>query len=292
MTWTVPSPAKINRFLHITGRREDGYHLLQTGFQFLSVGDTLTFTPNETGVVTLSGMPEVSDNLIIKAAEALKPFAHPHCGAHIHIQKRIPIGAGLGGGSSNAATTLLVLNTLWSLALSSSELHRIGLTLGADVPIFIFGHSGIAEGIGEKLTSYFPPQSAYLVLLPPVPVMTGAVYQVPELVRNHPILPLETLQQDEVLGNAFEPIVRRHFPAVEEAFGWLSSFGTPKLSGSGSAVFLSCKTLDKAADLLAQCPPHWSGFVAEGRNESPLFKTLCFLTKSASQLGCRQAVRH
>ncbi len=273
----LPAPAKINWFLHIIGQRADGYHLLQTGFQFLCLHDTLDFSLRSDGHIGIHLVNPINpglqadprENLIYKAAALLQPLAKPGAGIDITLNKIIPIGGGLGGGSSDAATTLLALNYLWQLKLSTPKLQQLGLQLGADVPIFIFGQAAIGEGIGERLTPYPRFEHPCLVLIPPVSILSGPLYQDKNLTRNTEPLQLQQLEQ-ATLRNDFEPLVRTRFPEVQAAFEWLAPFGHPKLSGSGSAVFLECATLAKAEQLLAQLPPLFKGFVTQQQNVSAL----------------------
>ena len=268
---TLPAPAKINWFLHIIGRRIDGYHELQTGFQFLDYSDQLHFTPctGDDIEVIFPGNLATSDNLIWKAAMALKPFAKTATGIRIECDKKIPLGSGLGGGSSNAATTLIALNALWKANRTEAELMAIGVRLGADVPIFIFGKSAIGQGIGEKLTPYYKAESPCLMVIPPVSIASALLYQDKDLTRNTKPLQLHQFAECS-LKNDFEPVVRARFPEVAFAFAKLAPYGQPKLSGSGSALFLECSTLAKAHELLAQLRPSLNGFATMQRNISPL----------------------
>ena len=269
---TLSAPAKINWFLHIIGRREDGYHLLQTGFQFLDAGDTLSFSPRQDGEIIVYGPESIpmTENLVYRAAKRLRAYGPAACGVDIRLDKQIPMGSGLGGGSTDAATTLVALNHLWRLNLSQAELMEIGLTLGADVPVFIFGQAAFAEGVGEHLRKYHRKEHVCLVVIPPVHVNTKAMYSEKNLTRDSKPLELEQLDTS-CLRNDFEPLVRSLFSEVDEAFRWLSQYGQPKLSGSGAAVFLECETLAKAHQLLAQLPPSLAGFLATQQNVSPLY---------------------
>lgn len=270
---TLPAPAKINWFLHIVGRRPDGYHELQTGFQFLDIGDVLHFKPVTGDKVEILGTPTIplTDNLIWKAAEILKPFATVSTGMQVQCDKNIPMGSGLGGGSSDAATTLVALNHLWKAGRTQAELIALGVQLGADVPIFIFGQSAIGEGVGERLTPYNRPESACLVVIPSVHISSASLYQDKNLTRNTKALQLAQFATFP-LKNDFEPVARTRFSEVEHAFNELAPFGQPKLSGSGSALFLECKTLAKAQQLLAQLRPPLTGFVASQKNVSSLWE--------------------
>lgn len=268
----LPAPAKINRFLHIVGRRDDGYHLLQTVFQFLDWHDTLEFALREDDKIVLLGdtlgiAPE--DNLIYRAAKALQSLQPDLPGVTITIDKQLPAGAGLGGGSSNAATTLVALNSLWSLHLSSETLQDIGTTLGADVPIFIYGQAAFAQGIGDTFTPSSPPESYYVMILPAAHACTASFYQSPDLVRNTPtISPVELVHAQT--HNAFEALARAAEPLIDEAFRAAQVFGTPRLTGSGSALFLEFGNLAEAKNVQKQLPKGLNTRVCRGHNISPL----------------------
>lgn len=275
----LPSPAKVNHFLHITGRRNDGYHLLQTCFQFVNYGDELCFELRDDNQILLEpnnmqGIPNAT-NLIYRVAYALQQAAQIETGVTITAQKRLPIGAGLGGGSSNAATTLLGLNLLWDLHWPLEKLLNLGLRFGADIPVFINGHASLAEGIGELLTAIELEESWLAVITPPCQVISAKMYADSELTRNTPAFRIEHLAKGEFknnfgeLRNDFEPLVRRRYPDVDEAMKWLSNFGEPRLSGSGASVF-ACFTTEVAAKMVIdRLPPHLKGFVAKGLNKSP-----------------------
>jgi 4-diphosphocytidyl-2-C-methyl-D-erythritol kinase len=268
-----PAPAKLNLFLHITGRRDDGYHTLQTLFQFLDHGDALAFRPRGDGAVRrLGGMASVvcEADLAVRAARALQAAAGIEAGVDICITKHIPAGGGLGGGSSDAATTLVALNRLWGAGLSAPELARIGLGLGADVPVFVHGRAAWAEGVGEELESVDPREPWYLVIVPPVEVSTGALFAAPELTRDCPPM---TMRDFLARGgsNVFEGPVRARYPAVSEALDWLSAQGvTPRLTGTGASVFGAWGSEAEARAARARLPAGWHGFVARGSNRSRL----------------------
>lgn len=269
---TVLSPAKLNLFLHITGRREDGYHLLQTVFQLIDLCDEMTFTPRQDDQIFLTcSKPELAsdDNLILKAARAIKP-AGVVPGFDIHLKKIIPLGAGLGGGSSNAATTLIVLNRLWELNLSENELLAIAVKLGADVPIFVKGLTSWAEGIGEILTPIETPHKAFLIVKPDVHVSTPKLFASPHLTRNTKPITIRDYQQGISTHNDFETVVLTEYPAVQAAFDQLKPLGQPRLTGSGACLFITCNTLQEAQDLVGQCEPLVVAFAAQGLTESPL----------------------
>ena len=267
-----PAPAKLNLFLHVTGRRKDGYHELQTVFQFLDHGDELRFAVRDDGVLhrvnAVAGVPESAD-LCLRAAQALRERAGGRLGCDIRVDKRIPLGGGLGGGSSDAATTLVALDRLWQLDLGEDALAEIGLSLGADVPVFVRGVAAWAEGIGEKLTPVLPPECWYLVVTPNCAVDTRAMYDDPQLSRATP----RTHWAQFLTGktrNDFEPVARRRYPEVGHALDWAGRFGRARLSGSGASVFLSFEQQEAAEQVRTQVPTAWRAFVAKGLNRSPL----------------------
>jgi 4-diphosphocytidyl-2-C-methyl-D-erythritol kinase len=274
-TW--PAPAKLNLFLHITGRRADGYHLIQTVFQFLDFGDRLSFRVRDDGVVRrtteLAGIGAQQD-LTVRAAQSLRAESGTPLGVDIGIDKRLPMGGGLGGGSSDAATTLVVLNRLWALGLDGERLAALGETLGADVPVFVRGHAAWAEGIGERLTPIDPPEPWYLVIIPPVRVATAALFAAPELTRDcHPITIRNFLSGQ--VKNVFEPVARQRYPEIAEALDWLARFGAARLTGSGACVFAAFADEAQAQTVWEQRPGGWRGFIARGCNISPLHRQLC-----------------
>jgi len=268
-----PAPAKLNLFLQITGRRPDGYHTLQTVFQFLDYGDDLEFSVTNNGRIALltplSGVPE-NNNLAIRAAELLKKATGVRQGAEIQIRKRLPLGGGLGGGSSDAATTLLALNVLWGANLSVTELAALGLQLGADVPVFVHGHAAWAEGIGEILTPLEPEEAWYLVVVPPVHVSTAKVFSNAELTPYSRAITIRDFQEGRGRRNDLEPIVRRSYPEVNRAMSLLEEFGEPRLSGSGGCVFLKLDEAGQGRRILKNIPRPFTGFVARGMNRHPL----------------------
>ena|SRR5690625_3148417 len=277
----LPSPAKLNLFLHITGQREDGYHTLQTLFTFLDYCDTLAFTPTDDGLITLeapAALGALEDNLVFRAATLLQKHTGTSKGAHIRLTKKIPAGAGLGGGSSNAATTLIGLNTLWRTNVDIHTLKALALQLGADVPIFVHGHTAFAEGVGEQLSSLNIEQKPYIVVIPDAFVSTQTIFQHPGLTRNSPEITLAPLLQGGTqisLRNDCQAVVTQCYPEVQEALDWLAErFGTSQMSGTGSAVFAPVASLKKGARIFAQLPPGWSGFVATSCNTSPLHDAL------------------
>ncbi|ROP61846.1 4-diphosphocytidyl-2-C-methyl-D-erythritol kinase [Enterobacter sp. BIGb0383] len=273
-----PSPAKLNLFLYITGRRADGYHNLQTLFQFLDYGDTLSITPRQDGQLRLltpiEGVAD-EDNLIIRAARKLMQAAQASgrlpagSGADIGVEKRLPMGGGLGGGSSNAATTLVALNQLWGCNLTEDELATIGLTLGADVPVFVRGHAAFAEGVGEILTPVSPQEKWYLVVHPGVSIPTPLIFQDPDLPRNTPIRSIETLLKCE-FSNDCEVIARKRFREVDAALSWLLEYAPSRLTGTGACLFAEFDSESAARQVLEQAPEWLHGFIARGVNLSPL----------------------
>jgi 4-diphosphocytidyl-2-C-methyl-D-erythritol kinase len=272
-TLTVLSPAKLNLFLHITGRREDGYHELQTLFQLLDWGDWLAFTPNRSGRITLDApgldIP-LADNLVYRAAGLLQKGT---LGAHIAIDKRIPAGGGLGGGSSNAATTLLALNHLWQRGLDQAALQAMGATLGADVPVFVAGHSAWAEGIGERLTPVELPERWYLVIIPGCHVSTGQIFSHLELTRDTSPIKMAAFFEG-YSRNDCQDLVRRLHPEVDDVLSWLAVFAEPRLTGTGACVFAGFEQEAEARAVLDQLPDQWTAVVARGLNRSPVLAAL------------------
>jgi len=267
-----PAPAKLNLMLHILGRRADGYHTLQTAFQFLDYADGLRFLPAADGRITrpagLAGLPEGQD-LVVRAAGLLQAETGCGQGAEIHVSKRIPEGGGLGGGSSDAATTLVALNHYWGTGLDHERLQEIGATLGADVPVFVAGRAAWAEGIGEQLTPLDLPEPWYLVIAPDCRVRTADVLQDPCLTRNStPITISRFLAQGG--GNDCTAVVRRRYPQVAHALDWLAQFGEARLTGTGACVFAAFEGEREAREAGAKAPSEWLAFVATGRNRSPL----------------------
>ncbi len=266
------APAKLNLFLHITGRRADGYHELQTLFQLLDYGDELSFDPLPNGDLSLhaegptaSAMP-LDDNLILQAAELLRQEAmDPMLGAAISIGKRLPAGAGLGGGSSDAAATLLALNELWQLDLSEAQLCELGVKLGADVPVFLRGRSAWAEGVGEILTPVELPDAFFLVVTPPCFVSTKEVFSQENLTRNSPAIKMADFLAGRSRNNC-EAVTRALYPAVAEALDWLDQFTEARMTGTGASVFARCESRAEAEQLLSKLPEPLTGFVAQGVN--------------------------
>ncbi|MBU5387325.1 4-(cytidine 5'-diphospho)-2-C-methyl-D-erythritol kinase [Citrobacter cronae] len=277
-----PSPAKLNLFLYITGQRADGYHTLQTLFQFLNYGDEIGINLRHDGEIHLLTPVEGvahEDNLIVRAARLLMKTASATArlpagiGADISIEKRLPMGGGLGGGSSNAATVLVALNHLWQCGLSVDELAAIGLTLGADVPVFVRGHAAFAEGVGEILTPVNPQEKWYLVAHPGVSIPTPLIFNDPDLPRNTPKRSIKTLLKCE-FGNDCEVIARKRFREVDAALSWLLEYAPSRLTGTGACVFAEFDTESRARQVLEQAPEWLKGFVAKGVNLSPLHRAL------------------
>ncbi|SHK73727.1 4-diphosphocytidyl-2-C-methyl-D-erythritol kinase [Marinobacter antarcticus] len=278
---TLPSPAKLNLFLHIIGRRPDGHHELQTLFQFLDYGDdiTLSLTPEQPGIRLerpVNGVAD-EDNLIIRAARALAKKAPCELpGVTIAITKRLPMGGGLGGGSSNAATTLLGLNHLWKLGIGLDELAETGLALGADVPVFVRGHAAFGEGVGEKLTPAFPPEDWFVVLKPACDINTGKIFSAQGLTRNTPRIRIAPAFEGDAsrYRNDCEDVVRRLYPDVKQSMEWLTQFGPARLTGTGACIFGRFPTESAARIIWESKPSGITGFVAQGVNVSPLHQKL------------------
>ncbi|MCL1634399.1 4-(cytidine 5'-diphospho)-2-C-methyl-D-erythritol kinase [Luteimonas sp. SX5] len=273
-----PAPAKLNLFLRITGRRADGYHQLQTVFRLLDWGDTVKLRVREDGRIVRHGQPAYAagehEDLSVRAAYLLKEAAKVAQGADILVEKRIPVGGGFGGGSSDAATVLVALNRLWGLKWPADRLAELGLRLGADLPVFIHGGNAWAEGVGETLTPITLPPAWYLLADPGVHAATAELFQAPELTRDSPPATISDFVSGVPLGNAFEPVLRRREPAVEAAFAALARIGEPRLTGSGSGCFVEFVDRDSAEAGLAALPPGLNGWVAQGATESPLRRAL------------------
>jgi len=267
-----PAPAKLNLFLHVLGRREDGYHELQTAYQLIDLADDLSFGLREDGEIRrLEGPPSVpaQTDLTVRAARQLQAAAGIRKGADIRLSKRIPIQGGLGGGSSDAATTLVALNEIWGLHMPVERLAGIGLPLGADLPFFIHGHSAWGEGIGERLTPMDLPPRHYAVIFPGVGVSTAEVFQASELTRNSPSLTIRGFLQAGG-RNDCTPVATGRYPEVARALAWLARRGDARLTGTGSCVFAGFADRSQAEAALYGLPGGWSGFVALGLDRSPL----------------------
>lgn len=278
----LPSPAKLNLFLHVLGRRSDGYHELQTLFQILDYGDELSFTLRQDGQIHLltefTGVKH-DDNLIVRAARLLQQHSASSFGADIECVKRLPMGGGLGGGSSNAATTLVALNHLWQTRLSTVQLSALGLKLGADVPVFVHGQTAWGEGVGERLTPVSLPEKWYVVLVPPCPVSTAEIFNSPELTRNTSPITIAAFLEGGGRNDCQALVSKRH-PAVRQALDWLGNFAPGQLTGTGSAIYATLPTEKEARAILATALSDTqplvlegqkvNGFVAKGLNQSAL----------------------
>ena len=273
MTHVFPAPAKLNLFLHVVGRRADGYHLLQSVFRLIDHSDTVHLQLRADGRVVrevdLPGVPEHED-LTVRAARLLQAHAPAGAGVSIRLEKVLPLGGGLGGGSSDAATVLLALNRLWQVNLPRVTLQKLALQLGADVPVFIFGQTAFAEGIGEILHPISAPPAWYVVLTPPVQVPTAVIFATPELTRNTPALKIARFSAG--MGcNDLQSVVVNRYPEVARHLAWLGQFGEARMTGSGACVFASFGTEDAARDVLRQLPGTMKGFVAQGLDKHPLY---------------------
>jgi 4-diphosphocytidyl-2-C-methyl-D-erythritol kinase len=269
---SFPAPAKLNLMLRVLGRRADGYHLLQTVIRFVDHGDTLSFRVREDGMITrtneIAGVP-TGEDLALRAARLLQRAAGTRLGADIGIEKRLPIGGGLGGGSSDAATTLLALNHLWRAGLSRERLAELGLELGADVPVFVAGENALAEGIGERLTPLAVPSDWYLVLVPPVAVPTARIYSDSQLKRDSKPIKITAFSAG-LAGNDLEPVVCREYPEVARHLDWLKQGAPAWVTGTGACVFAAFPTENAARQVLEQAPRGMRGFVARGLARHPL----------------------
>jgi 4-diphosphocytidyl-2-C-methyl-D-erythritol kinase len=273
---TCPAPAKLNLFLRVVGRRSDGYHLLQTLFRFLEWGDTLHFTQRADGAIMrvsdLPGVPAEQD-LVVRAARLLQAETGCRLGVEVGVDKRLPLGGGLGGGSSDAATTLIALNRLWSLGLSRSTLQGLGLRLGADVPVFIFGQSAFAEGIGEQLQAVSLPPAWYVVLQPATGVATAAIFAAAELTRDSKPIKMQGFSAGPG-KNDLQPVVCKRHPEVARQLEWLQQFAAAGMTGSGACVFAAFDTEQAAREVLSRLPRDMSGVVARGIDRHPMWDWL------------------
>lgn len=272
-----PAPAKLNLFLHITGRRDDGYHLLQSVFQFLDYGDELAFDITDDGKIKrLTDIPGVAeaDDLIVRAADLLQQTTATTAGVNISVKKNLPMGGGLGGGSSDAATVLVVLNQLWKTGLTIEQLAELGLSLGADVPVFIHGVAAFVEGVGEQILAIKPPEKWILVIHPKINVSTAKIFNDSGLTRD--CAPIRICDLSGVLKtNVCEPIACKHYPEIAEAIKWLSGYNrNARMTGTGACVFAEFNSRHEAEELMQRLPVKWQGFVAKGVNQSPLYKQL------------------
>jgi 4-diphosphocytidyl-2-C-methyl-D-erythritol kinase len=286
-TLSLPSPAKINLFLHITGQRSDGYHNLQTLFQLLDFGDKLVFRSNRSGNIKINGNIDGVDeknNLIFHAATLLQKSTGCDLGCTIDLTKNLPMGAGLGGGSSNAATTLVGLNTLWKCGLTANQLSDLGKTLGADVPVFVHGESAFAEGIGDILTPLTLPQRWFLVITPNCHVSTREIFSNPQLTRNSSPIKIRALSGVEYRNDCQDVVSKLH-PAVGTVLQWVENFSAPLMTGTGASVFCSFDSKSEAQHVLSKLPKQWTGFVAKGVNRSPVHEQLHDFFTGASPSG-------
>ncbi|MHC3749781.1 4-(cytidine 5'-diphospho)-2-C-methyl-D-erythritol kinase [Stutzerimonas stutzeri] len=281
---TLPAPAKLNLMLHITGRRADGYHELQTLFQFLDYGDELVLRPREDGQIRLlTELPGVDhdSNLIVRAARLLQRESGCALGADIQLTKRLPMGGGIGGGSSDAATTLVGLDHLWNTRLGEDRLAELGLNLGADVPVFVRGRAAFAEGVGERLQPVDLPEPWFLVIAPQVSVSTAEIFADPELTRNTPAITVRSL----LAGgghNDCQPVVEKRYPEVRNALSLLNKFVQARMTGTGACVFGSFPNEGEADKVRRQLPATLPSFVARGRNVSMLHRSLERMAQEAS----------
>ena len=284
--WSVwPAPAKLNLFLQIVDRRPDGYHRLQTVFQLLDWGDTVRLRRREDGEIRRIdaedyGVPE-SQDLVVRAAKLLQKAAKSTSGVDISVEKRIPLGGGFGGGSSDAATTLAALNRVWGLGMSEDQLAELGLQLGADVPVFVRGRNAWAEGVGELLSPIELSESAYLVVDSGVSVPTAELFQTPELTRDAAPATISDFVSGTVRGNAFEPVLRRLHPAVDSALSVLSQYGEACLTGTGGGCFVRFAQREAAEAALRTLPPGMKAWVAMGAKRSPLLDALAAFPQTA-----------
>lgn len=278
--WSAwPAPAKLNLFLRVLGRRPDGYHGLQTVFQLLDWGDTVHLRPRSDGLVRRVGpapayAPAEPDDLVVRAAHLLRKAANSAQGADIFVEKRIPCGGGFGGGSSDAATVLVALNRLWGTGLDAPSLARLGLQLGADVPVFVHGQNAWAEGVGEQLTPLLLPAAWYLLVDPGVGVATAQLFQAPELTRAAKAATMTGFLSGTDVGNAFEPVVRRREPRVDAVLQALSQHGQACLTGTGSGCFMRFATRDAAQRVQASLSPGLQAWLVAGAGHSPLLDAI------------------
>ena len=279
----LPAPAKLNLFLHVTGRRHDGYHELQTAYVLTDLADWLDFERRTDGAIVRDGdlIGRVEDDLAVRAAHALRQASGTSLGATISVTKRIPAGSGLGGGSSDAATTLIALNRLWDLKLPRAQLSAIGLQLGSDVPFFLHGHHAFAEGIGERLTTIEMPATWFAIVWPQVPVSTREIFSDAGLTRNSKVTKIAdfsavaadaagNLDLPSSLVNDLEPVARRRYPIIDEAIKRLERFGVARMTGSGSAVFITAGSREQAELAVADMPSGWCTWVVQKLVEHPL----------------------
>ncbi len=272
-TGVFPAPAKLNLFLHVVGRRSDGYHLLQTAFRFIDFGDELSISVRADGdICRTTSLPDVptDQDLAVRAARALQSETGCRKGADIGIVKRVPMGGGLGGGSSDAATTLIALNRLWETGLSRQRLQQLALQLGADVPVFVFGRNAFAEGVGERLQPLQLPPAWYLILVPELAVSTAEIFSEAELTRNTNAITIAAFSVGQG-RNDLEPVVCRKYPLVARHIEWLHRYGDARMTGSGACIFCAFGSEEQARQVLLQLPADMRGFVARGLDRHPLW---------------------
>ncbi len=277
-----PAPAKLNLFLHILGKRHDGYHELQTVFQLLDLCDYISFEPHTNeDIVLMTNYESVSseDDLVYRAASLLKRESGTQQGIKISVEKYIPMGGGLGGGSSDAATTLLALNEIWDCGMNIDEIALMGLQLGADVPVFIRGHSAWAEGVGEKLQAVALPEDWYLIIHPGSHVNTAKIFSHPDLTRNSPPITIRDFMKGSS-RNDCESVVYKEFPEIAEVSKWLGQWADARLTGTGACVYGEFKSESEARDILDRLPDKWKGFVSQGTRESKILQRLALERRS------------
>ncbi|MHB1375504.1 MAG: 4-(cytidine 5'-diphospho)-2-C-methyl-D-erythritol kinase [Thauera sp.] len=271
-----PAPAKLNLFLHVVGRRADGYHLLQTAFRLLDWGDSLDFGLRTDGLIRrvndVPGVPEDAD-LVVRAARLLQTRTGTALGADITVHKRLPMGGGIGGGSSDAATTLIALNRLWQTGLSRIALQALGLQLGADVPVFVFGRDAFAEGVGETLQPLALPAAWYVVISPGVSVPTAEIFSAQDLTRNTPPIKMADFAASTT-RNDLQAVACRRYPAVQDAIDWLGAYAPAMMTGSGACVFAEVPSEAEADRITKSCPPRWKAWKARSLARHPLFEWL------------------
>ncbi|NMG34726.1 4-(cytidine 5'-diphospho)-2-C-methyl-D-erythritol kinase [Azoarcus sp. TTM-91] len=269
------APAKLNLFLHVVGRRADGYHLLQTAFRMLDWGDTLDFALRTDGLIRrsndLEGVPAEQD-LVIRAARRLQEATGCRLGADITVHKVLPMGGGLGGGSSDAATTLLALNQLWNTRLSRQALQDIGLALGADVPFFVYGRDAFAEGVGEHFQPLQLAPACYVVIFPGVHISTVDIFSSKELTRNTDPIKIADFAASST-RNDLQPVACSHYPEVERAIEWLEQFSPARMTGSGACVFAEVASEDEAKRIVSECPASWKAWQAKSLAKHPLYES-------------------
>lgn len=271
-----PAPAKLNLFLHVVGRRPDGYHLLQTAFRLLDWGDTIDLRLRTDGVIrrtnAIAGVAEEQD-LVVRAARLLQQRTATTLGADITLHKQLPMGGGLGGGSSDAATTLIALNRLWQTGQSRAQLQTIGLELGADVPVFVFGEDAFAEGVGEQLQALTLPSAWYVILSPGVSIPTAEIFSSKDLTRNTPLIRMADFAASTT-QNDLQTVACNRYPEVQEAIDWLSNFAPARMTGSGACVFAEARSEEQADRITKSCPPRWKAWKARSLARHPLYEWL------------------